>query len=88
VAEAISRRDLDALDDLMVPDIADEFKGGITEVRRAFPDYHSTNEIQVAEGDMVANHFVYCGTYRGEFMGIAPTSAGKECSRNFVPRNS
>ena len=73
VAEAISTGDLDALDELMVPDIAEEFKEGITEVRRAFPDYHGTNEIQVAEGDMVANHFVFYGTHRGEFMGIAPT---------------
>ena len=73
VAEAISGGDLDALDELMVPDIAEEFKEGITEVRRAFPDYHGTNEIQIAEGDMVANHFVFYGTHRGEFMGIAPT---------------
>ena len=73
VAEAISRGDLDALDELMAPDIAEEFKEGITEVRRAFPDYHGTNEIQIAEGDMVANLFVFYGTHEGEFMGIAPT---------------
>src|SRR5215207_5434664 len=46
VAEAISRGELDALDELMVPDIAREFKEGIAEVRRAFPDYHGTNEIE------------------------------------------
>jgi len=73
VAEAISRGDLDALEELMAPDIAQEFKEGMAEVRRAFPDYHGTNEIQIAEGDMVANHFVFYGTQRGEFMGIAPT---------------
>src|SRR5215216_2472489 len=73
VAEAISRGDLDALDELMAPDIAREFKEGIAEVRRAFPDYHGTNEIQIAEGDMVANRFVFYGTHQGEFMGVAPT---------------
>jgi len=73
VAEAISRGDLDALDELMAPDIAREFKEGIAEVRRAFPDYHGTNEIQIAEGNMVANRFVFYGTHQGEFMGIAPT---------------
>jgi predicted ester cyclase len=73
VAEAISRGDLDALDELMAPDIAEELKEDITEVRRAFPDYHGTNEIQIAEGDMVAHHFVFYGTHRGEFMRIAPT---------------
>ena len=73
VAEAISKGDLDALDELMAPDIAEEFKEGISEVRRAFPDYHGTNEIQIAEGDMVANLFVFYGTHEGEFMGVAPT---------------
>lgn len=73
VADAISRGELDVLEELMAPDIAQEFKGGVAEVRRAFPDYHGTNEIQIAEGDMVANHFVFYGTHRGEFMGIAPT---------------
>ena|SRR5829696_1161882 len=73
VAEAISAGDLDALDELMAPEIAREFKEGIAEVRRAFPDYHGTNEIQIAEGDMVANRFVFYGTHQGEFMGVAPT---------------
>src|SRR5829696_8223634 len=72
VAEAISAGDLDALDELMAPEIAREFKEGIAKVRRAFPDYHGTNEIQIAEGDMVANRFVFYGTHQGEFMGIAP----------------
>src|SRR5215211_2668735 len=76
VAEAISAGDLDALDELMVPDIAQEFKEGIAEVRRAFPNYHGTNEIQIADGNMVANRFVFYGTHQGEFMGVAPT--GKE----------
>jgi len=73
VAQAISTGELDALDELMAPGIAQEFKEGVAEVRRAFPDYHGTNEIQIAEGDMVANRFVFYGTHRGEFMGIAPT---------------
>jgi predicted ester cyclase len=57
----------------MAPDLAQEFKEGIAELRQAFPDYHGTNEIQIAEGDLVANRFVFHGTHRGEFMGIAPT---------------
>ena|SRR5215210_1252080 len=73
LAQAISRGDLDAFDELMVPDIAREFKEGVAEVRRAFPDYHGTNEIQIAEGDLVANRFVFYGTHQGEFMGVAPT---------------
>lgn len=73
MAEAIGRGDFDAFDGLMAPDLAEEFKQGVSELRRSFPDYHGANEIQVAEGDMVANRFVFYGTHQGEFMGVAPT---------------
>jgi predicted ester cyclase len=72
-AEAISRGDFDALDEIYAPEVAQELKQGVAELRQAFPDYHGTNEIQIAEGDMVANRWVAHGTHRGEFMGIAPT---------------
>ena len=58
----------------MAPDVAAEFKEGIAEIRRAFPDYHGADEIQIAEGDLVAGRFVFYGTHEGEFMGVAPTS--------------
>ena len=73
MAEAISGADFDAFDELMAPELAEEFKQGVSELRLAFPDYHGSNEIQVAEGEMVANRFVPYGTHQGEFMGIAPT---------------
>ena len=74
MAEAIGRGDFDAFDELMAPALSEEFKQGVAELRHSFPDYHGTNEIQISEGDMVANRFVFHGTHRGEFMGIAPTS--------------
>ena len=73
-AEAVSSGDLDAFDELMAPDVAAEFKEGIAEIRRAFPDDHGADEIQIAEGDLVAGRFVFYGTHEGEFMGVAPTS--------------
>jgi predicted ester cyclase len=73
MAEAIGAGDLDAFDEPMAPELAEEFKQGIAELRCSFPDYHRTNEIQVAEGDMVANRFVFYGTHQGEFMGVSPT---------------
>ena len=51
VAQAISEGDLDALDDLMAPELAEEFKRDVTELRRAFPDYAGTNVEQIAEGE-------------------------------------
>ncbi len=50
VAQAISEGDLDALDDLMAPELAEEFKRDVTEIRRAFPDYAGTNVEQITEG--------------------------------------
>jgi predicted ester cyclase len=73
VAQAISEGDLDALDDLMAPELAEEFKHDVTEIRRAFPDYAGTNVEQIAEGEKVANRFVFLGTHLGEFEGISPT---------------
>jgi predicted ester cyclase len=73
VVQAISEGDLDALDDLMAPELAEEFKRDVTEIRRAFPDYAGTNVEQIAEGEKVANRFVFLGTHLGEFEGISPT---------------
>jgi predicted ester cyclase len=70
---AISEGDLDALDDIMAPELAEEFKRDVTEIRRAFPDYAGTNVEQIAEGEKVANRFVFLGTHLGEFEGVTPT---------------
>jgi len=72
-AQAASSGDFDAFDEIMALDVAAEFKEGIAEIRQAFPDYHGADEIQIAEGDLVAGRFVFYGTHEGEFMGVAPT---------------
>ena len=41
--------------------------------RDAFPDWHSTFEELVAEGERVAERWTGRGTHRGEFQGIAAT---------------
>ena len=86
VAEAIGRGDLDAFDELMAPELAEEFKRSVGEIRRAFPDYAGTNVDQIAEGDRVANRFVFLGTHLGEFMGVAPTGRRVEFVGNSIDR--
>jgi predicted ester cyclase len=86
VAQAISEGNLDALDELMAPDHAREFKEAIAELRRAFPDYSGTNINQIAEGDKVANRFVFLGTHLGEFMGVAPTGKRVTFTGNSIDR--
>jgi serine phosphatase RsbU (regulator of sigma subunit) len=72
-AEAISRGDFDAIDEIYAPDNAQKLKEMLTEVRRAFPDFCGMNVIQIAEGDLVVNRTVLHGTHRGEFQGLTPT---------------
>jgi steroid delta-isomerase-like uncharacterized protein len=41
--------------------------------RGSFPDWHSTFEELIAEGDKVAERWTGRGTHRGELQGIPPT---------------
>jgi predicted ester cyclase len=86
VALAISEGDLHALGDLMAPELAEEFKRDIAEIRRAFPDYAGTNVDQIAEGEKVANRFVFLGTHLGEFEGVAPTGKRVEFVGHSIDR--
>ena len=86
VAQAISVGDLDALDELMAPELAEEFKRDVTEIRRAFPDYAGTNVDQIAEGEKVANRFVFLGTHLGEFEGVSPTGRRVEFIGHSIDR--
>jgi steroid delta-isomerase-like uncharacterized protein len=54
----------------------EDVKRFMGEFRSAFPDFHSTIEDQIAEGDRVVTRWRMRGTHEGEFRGIAPT--GKE----------
>jgi steroid delta-isomerase-like uncharacterized protein len=71
-------------DELMAPDAVihlptgdvlspDELKIFVGTWREAFPDWHSTFEELVAEGDRVAERWTGRGTHLGEMWGIPPT---------------
>ena len=55
-----------------VPDI-EALKGFCHALREAFPDWHSTFEELVIEGDRVAERWTGRGTHRGQFQGIPAT---------------
>lgn len=48
-------------------------KGFARTLRGAFPDWHSTVEEMVGEGEIIAERWTGTGTHQGEFQGIAPT---------------
>src|ERR671912_1831251 len=73
-----------AADELMAPDAeihmptgevvdVDGLKGFAGAFRQAFPDWHSTFEELVAEGDRVAERWTGRGTHQGELQGNPPT---------------
>jgi steroid delta-isomerase-like uncharacterized protein len=51
----------------------DGLKGFAEAWRGSFPDWHSTFEELIAEGDRVAERWTGRGTHRGELQGIPPT---------------
>ena len=58
----------------------------MTEIRRAFPDSAGTNVEQIAEGEEVANRFVFLGTHLGEFEGVNPTGRRVEFVGHSIDR--
>jgi steroid delta-isomerase-like uncharacterized protein len=51
----------------------DGLKGFAGAFRESFPDWHSTFEELIEEGDRVAERWTGRGTHRGELQGIPPT---------------
>jgi steroid delta-isomerase-like uncharacterized protein len=82
--------DLGAADDVYAPDYVNHqhhdpgdprdlhgveaMKSFAAEFRSAFPDFHDSIDIQVAEGDLDVTRFTSTGTHRGTFMGVEPTN--------------
>jgi steroid delta-isomerase-like uncharacterized protein len=84
VEEFWNEKKVAAADELFAPDArihlpagevvdVDGLKGFASAFRGSFPDWHSTFEELVAEGDRVAERWTGRGTHRGELQGIAPT---------------
>jgi predicted ester cyclase len=69
---------LDAADDLFVPDYVEAAKQEAADFRRGFPDVISTIEDLIAEGDKVVARWRSRATHRGEYMGITPTGKNVE----------
>jgi predicted ester cyclase len=51
----------------------ERFARGYQTIHSAFPDWYTTIEEQIGEGDVVVERMHVAGTHRGEFLGIPPT---------------
>jgi steroid delta-isomerase-like uncharacterized protein len=82
VDEFWNRGNLDAADELMTRDAVihepvsgtpEDLKAVAVAIRSAFPDWHSTPEELLVDGDRVVERWTGRGTHRGAFQGIPPT---------------
>jgi steroid delta-isomerase-like uncharacterized protein len=84
VEEFWNEGNMSAADELMAPDAEihmptgelvdlDGLKGFAGAFRESFPDWHSTFEELITEGDRVAERWTGRGTHQGELQGIPPT---------------
>ena len=64
---------LDAAQELFVPDHIEAAKQEAADFREGFPDVVSTIEDLIAEGDKVVARWRSRATHRGEYMGVSPT---------------
>jgi steroid delta-isomerase-like uncharacterized protein len=89
--EVINARNLEALEELLVPDGVDHtFGSQSTEqvkqffamVHQAFPDLRAEVHDVIGDGDLVAARVSYTGTHQGEWLGIPAT--GKQTATNGV----
>lgn len=82
--ELITEGEMTLVEELIAADFVDHrgppgregFTMGLAMVRAAFPDWSSTVDAIIVEGDTVAAMWTVRGTQRGEFMGI-PASGRK-----------
>ncbi|WP_138731847.1 ester cyclase [Modestobacter excelsi] len=73
VAEVINGGDLDAVDQLYAPGIAQAAKDWVAPFRTAFPDVAMETVALVGEGDTVVGHFRCSGTQTGPWRDRPPT---------------
>ena len=89
VEEFWNEGNMSAADELMAPEARihlptgevvnpHEAKSFAATWRESFPDWHSTFEELVAEGDRVAERWTGRGTHRGELQGIPATGKSVE----------
>jgi steroid delta-isomerase-like uncharacterized protein len=94
--EVTNQRNVAVADELFVtdyvhhdPTLPPELQRGLDNYKQvnamflaAFPDLHGTIEDLIAEENKVATRLTWCGTHKGELMGIPPT--GKQVTMTMI----
>ena len=83
VAEVLEGARPDSTDELVS---SEELRERARRLRLAFPDLGVETVVLLADGDLVAGHFVGRGTHEGIFNGVPPTGAAWEARFTAVYR--
>ena len=73
IEEAVTKRNIGAVDDFAAGGFADSAKSWVSPFRSAFPDFDMEVVELVGEGQKVVGHFRCSGTHEGEWLGRGPT---------------
>lgn len=86
IEEVVNKHNLEVVDELFAPTYVLHLAGnpepmkGAESVKQAaqmyssaFPDWHNTLDMVIAEGNIVVTQWTERGTHQGVFQGIAPT---------------
>jgi steroid delta-isomerase-like uncharacterized protein len=71
--DAWNNGNVDAVDQLFVPELAEGIKQQILAFRAGFPDWHCEIDDFIVEGDKVVNRWTGTATHTGTLFGIPPT---------------
>ena len=96
--EGFNQGNVAVFDEIVAVDVADHapapgmppgregYKRFVPALRAAFPDLRYTLDLEVAEGDKVAQHLTARGTQQGAFMGIPPTGKSVNWTETHILR--
>ena len=84
--EGINEGNLDVVDTLFTPELAEPMKRSFIAFRSAFPDWRMEIAEMVAEGNTVVGRLRCSGTNQGEFKGVPPTGKRMEVDEVYFLR--
>lgn len=84
--EAINTGNMDIVDELFTPELAEPTKRSFVAFRLAFPDWRMDIMELVAEGNTVVGRFRCSGTNQGEFKGVPATGRRMEIDEVYFLR--
>ena len=84
--ETINEGNLDVVDTLFTPELAEPMKRSFIAFRSAFPDWRMEIAETVAEGNTVVGRLRCSGTHQGEFKGVPPTGKRMEVDEVYFLR--